>query len=243
MKFLGRPPLSGPDRISAKRALRSFLPPPTVRAVINFRLFGISVTVHPIFWLTLALIGGALSGISTKMELLALALFILAGFLSILVHEMGHALTIRHYRLPTEIVLQAFGGYATHPAGVLTRLQSFLVTAAGPGIQLLLGVAALLVFWYAPLPDTPIRFFLLDLVWVSFVWAILNCFPIYPLDGGRMLESILGPRRIRAVFLTGLVTAALLGLAAVALSEPFMAIFMGLFAWQNWKSLQQTPSR
>lgn len=191
------------------------------------------------FWLTLALLGGALSGISTKAQLLSLGLFVLAGFISVLVHEMGHALTIRYFKLPTQIVLQAFGGYATHPAGVLNRLQSFLVTAAGPAIQILLGLAALAALLYAPLPKTLIQDFLWSLFGVSIIWAVLNCFPIYPLDGGRMLESILGPRRIRAVFITGLITAALLGLAAVALSQPFLAIFMGLFAWENYKNLQQ----
>ena len=191
------------------------------------------------FWLTLALLGGALSGISTKAQLLSLGLFVLAGFISVLVHEMGHALTIRYFKLPTQIVLQAFGGYATHPAGVLNRLQSFLVTAAGPAIQILLGLAALAALLFAPLPKTLIQDFLWSLFGVSIIWAVLNCFPIYPLDGGRMLESILGPRRIRAVFITGLITAALLGLAAVALSQPFLAIFMGLFAWENYKNLQQ----
>ena len=209
--------------------------------MIHFRLFGIPVTIHPVFWLTLALLGGALSGISTKAQLLGLALFILAGFISILVHELGHALTIRYYKLPTEIVLQAFGGFATHPAGVLTRLQSFLVTAAGPGVQILLGFAALMTLRHAPLPDTPILDFLNNLCWVSFAWAILNCFPIYPLDGGRMLESILGPRRMRVVFITGLVTATSLAFLAIAfLNAPLLAIFMALFAWENWKFLQKT---
>ena len=41
-------------RPSATRALRSFRTPSRVRAVIQFRLFGIPVTVHPVFWLTLA---------------------------------------------------------------------------------------------------------------------------------------------------------------------------------------------
>lgn len=211
--------------------------------MIQFRLLGIPVTIHPVFWLTLALLGGALSGISTKAQLLGLGLFVLAGFISILVHEMGHALTIRYYKLPTQIYLQAFGGFATHPAGVLNRLQSFLVTAAGPGIQILLGIVALLALIYVPLPDTPIKMFLWDLIWVSFVWAILNCFPIYPLDGGRMLESILGPRRIRTVFITGLVTASVLAVLSMMSRQFFLAIFMALFAWENYKLLQQAPPR
>lgn len=210
--------------------------------MIQFRLFGIPVTIHPIFWLTLGLLGLMGNGVSTSAQLLGLALFVLAGFISILVHEMGHALTIRFYKLPTEIVLQGFGGYASHPAGILTRLQSFLVTAAGPAIQILLGVGAFAVLIFAPLPDTPIKIFLGYLALVSIFWALLNCFPIFPLDGGRMLQAILGPRRIKAVFITGLVTASVLGLVAITSGQPFLAIFMGLFAWENYKYLQHSGS-
>lgn len=207
--------------------------------MIQFRLFGIPITVLPMFWLTLGLLGLMGNGVSNSAELLGLALFVLAGFISILIHELGHALTIRFYKLPTEIVLQGFGGYASHPAGVLTRLQSFLVTAAGPAIQIVLGVAAFAML-FAPLPDTPIREFVWDLAFVSIFWALLNCLPIFPLDGGRMLQSILGPGRIRAVFITGMVTSGALGALGLLSGQIFIAIFMGLFAFENYKFLQQS---
>lgn len=208
--------------------------------MIQFRLFGIPVTIQPIFWLTLGLLGLMGNGVSTPSQLLGLALFVLAGFISILVHEMGHALTIRAFKLPTEIVLQGFGGYASHPAGVLTRVQSFLVTAAGPGIQIALGIAAFVLWQSDRLPDTSIRIFVGYLAIVSIFWAVLNCFPIFPLDGGRMLQAILGPKRIKAVFITGLVTASVLALIAITSGQPFLAIFMGLFAWENYKYLQHS---
>jgi Zn-dependent protease len=211
--------------------------------VIQFRLFGIPVTILPIFWLTLGLIGLMGNGVSNSSQLLGLALFVLAGFLSILVHEFGHALTIRFYKLPTEIVLQGFGGYASHPAGVLTRLQSFLVTAAGPAIQIALGVVAFAVLIFAPLPDTPIKEFVWDVGIVSIFWALLNCLPIFPLDGGRMLQSILGPRRIKGVFITGMVTAGALAILGLVSSQIFLAIFMGLFAFENYKYLQQAQKQ
>ena len=59
--------------------------------MIRFNLFGIPVQVQPWFWLTLVLIGGGV-GANTADELLLLALFVVAGFVSILVHELGHAL-------------------------------------------------------------------------------------------------------------------------------------------------------
>ena len=109
--------------------------------MVRFRLFGIPITVLPWFWITLALIGAG--SLSSADDLFRLLLFILAGFFSVLVHELGHGLTIKKFGAPTEIVLQAFGGFATYPRDRFNRKQDFLVTAAGPAIQLVLGGIAL----------------------------------------------------------------------------------------------------
>ena len=72
--------------------------------MFSFRIFNIPVRVEPWFWVTLALIGGALRA-NTKEALIAVLFFLLAGFISILVHELGHALTARFFRHRVEIVL------------------------------------------------------------------------------------------------------------------------------------------
>ena len=110
--------------------------------MIQFNLFGVNVRVEIWFWVILAVIGGGLQASNTE-DLLLVAMFVLAGFISVLVHEMGHALMIRKYGQPTQVVLSAFGGYASYPAGALTRKKSFLVTAAGPVAQL--GFAGLII--------------------------------------------------------------------------------------------------
>lgn len=207
--------------------------------MLRFNLFGIQVTVELWFWLTMAFLGGALRVNSTA-ELLGVVLFVMAGFISILIHEMGHALMIRRYKLPTQIVLTTFGGYATHPHGILSRRQSFLVTAAGPGVQILFGLLVLAVnLNVASMPSPHIEYFLWTLCVISLFWAILNCLPIYPLDGGQMLAAVLGPRRLKAVHTTGVVCAGILGVLAFANNQIFIAIFMGFFAYQNYKLLQQ----
>ena len=68
----------------------------------------------------MALIGGGLSA-NDSQSILNMVMFIIAGFISIMVHELGHALMVRKYGLPTAITLQAFGGYASFPAGQLSR--------------------------------------------------------------------------------------------------------------------------
>lgn len=206
--------------------------------MIQFNLFGINVRVEPWFWLTLALIGGGLQANSME-ELLRVAMFVLAGFISVLVHEMGHASMIRKYGQPTQVVLSAFGGYASYPVGVLSRKETFLVTAAGPATQLVFGGLIIIVGFYLPKGAGQLDDFLFFLIVVSIVWALFNCLPIYPLDGGHMLGSILGPRREKVLYLTGAITALVVGLLAVYFRQLFVAIFMGMFAYQNYQHLQQ----
>ena len=206
--------------------------------MIQFSLFGIPVRVEPIFWLTAAFLGGIFYA-RTAEALLDVALFALAAFVSVLIHEMGHALTIRKFGLPTQVTLAAFGGYATYPPGVLSRKKSFLVTAAGPAIQLAFGVLVLFIGKSITLESSQLSSFIDYLFWVSIVWALFNCLPIFPMDGGQMLAAILGPRRARVVHIIGMGCAILIGVFALTSGLMLMGIFMGMFAWQNYQMLQQ----
>lgn len=212
--------------------------------MIRFSIFGIPVLVHPFFWITLALIGGAL-GANSPDAILRVCLFLLAGFVSILVHELGHALTARKFGARSEIVLQAFGGYAAYSGVRLTRPQSFMVTAAGPAVQILLGLVLLILYYLPPLRQTlneNADYFLNRLIVISIVWALLNLLPVLPLDGGRLLDSILGPERIRITLWVTVIVASLLAVISWrATGSILLPIFMGMFAWQGWQALRQHP--
>ena len=139
-------------------------------------------------------------------------------------------------------MLQAFGGYAAYSGVRLTRPQSFAVTAAGPAVQILLGVALLLIMPHLPEMSRYGRHFLVVLTWISLVWALLNLLPVLPLDGGRMLDSILGPERIRVTLWVTVIVASLLAIIALkTTSSILLPIFMGMFAWQAWQALRQQP--
>lgn len=207
--------------------------------MVRFRFLGIQVNVEPWFWLTMAFIGGGLSA-KTSQDFLQLALFIMAGFVSILIHEMGHALMIRRFGLPTQVTLTTFGGYAAYPAGILSRAKSFVVTAAGPAIQFAFGLLMLLVVFNYKFPSNNIGYFFEVLAGISLIWSVFNCLPIFPLDGGQMLGAILGPQRAKGLHLTGVIFAVGIGLLGVFWGQPLIAIFMGLFAWQNYQIFKQT---
>lgn len=207
--------------------------------MINFSILGIPVSVQPWFWVTMAFIGGAFHA-SNSQEIILVLVFMFAGFLSILIHELGHAVAIRKYGLPTSITLLAFGGYASYPSGRLDRKQSFVVTAAGPAVQFLLGIAMIAVGRSLEIPPGSLFGpFLTYLIWVSIIWAVLNCLPIYPMDGGQMLAAVLGPSRQRLVHLTGAIVALVIGVAGyLFLGSLLLPIFMAFFAWQNWQAYQ-----
>ncbi len=207
--------------------------------MVRFNLFGIPVTIQPFFWITLAILGGALGADSTA-AILRVCLFILAGLVSILVHELGHALTARKFGARTEIVLQAFGGYAAYSGVHMSRLRSFLITAAGPAIQILLGFAVLAVLRSAPNLNLNAEIFLKTLVWISFVWAILNLLPVVPLDGGQMLNAILGPQRVRLTLWISIIVAIIVAVVLFQTTGSILfPIFMGMFAWQAYQALKE----
>jgi Zn-dependent protease len=215
--------------------------------MVRFSLFGIPVNIQPFFWLTMAFLSGNFSVDSTQ-GLINMMLFIIAGTFSILVHEFGHALTIRAYGLPTTVTLEAFGGFASYPAGVLNRKQSFLVTAAGPASQLLLALLIYLLLMNLPQQSMNANglYFLERLIFISVLWALLNLLPIMPLDGGQLLNAILGPQRIKITLWVTIITAVVMGVTAYKLfnlGAIFLLIFFAYFAFQAYKELQENKWR
>src|SRR5262245_8750995 len=86
--------------------LALFQPPAPTRYDLRFAVVGIPVRVHPLFWV-MALILGSVSA-----DLVQLLVWVVVVFVSILIHEMGHALTMRYYGQPAEVILYIGGGLA-----------------------------------------------------------------------------------------------------------------------------------
>jgi Zn-dependent protease len=206
--------------------------------MIRFSVLGIPIEIQPFFWLTLVILGGA-SGADSPEQILGIGLFVIAGFISILVHELGHALTARHFGAQPHIALIAFGGYAAYSGVRMSRRQSFLITAAGPTIQLVLGFAVILLSRALPPLSLHGEYFLGTLIWISFAWAILNLLPVLPLDGGQMLEAALGPQRIKITLWVTIIVSVVAGLAIHEKTGSWIfPIFLGMFGWQAFQQLK-----
>src|SRR3954468_9177048 len=91
--------------------------PETTAYDLRFRLSGIPVRIHPLFWLVMALLG------YQPGNLPALLVFVAVAFLSILVHEFGHGLMARAFGDSPAILLYGMGGLCTTAAGRQTPGQ------------------------------------------------------------------------------------------------------------------------
>lgn len=102
-------------------------PPPT-QGDLHFRLFNFPVRVHPFFWLVCLIMG--LRGDSTPpAEVIA---WLLAVFISIIIHELGHAFLQRRYGGSPRIVLHGFGGLAICGDCDRSPRSQILISLAGP---------------------------------------------------------------------------------------------------------------
>ena len=163
---------------------------------------GIDVFIHATFlliigWVALTYwqqsrtLAGTLEGI----------FFTLILFSFVVLHEYGHALTARRYGVKTrDITLYPIGGVARLERMPDKPIQEFWVALAGPAVNVVL--AAVLFIWLvlsnnlAPLTSLGMTSgpFIERLLLVN-VWLVLfNMIPAFPMDGGRVLRSLLAMR-------------------------------------------------
>lgn len=117
-------------------------------------------------------------------------IFALALLISLIIHEMGHALVAKRYKLEPSILLHGFGGLCFHRTAQ-TDGQDALIVVMGPITQILAGLGVYGLTLATALPSVAA-----DLasyfMWISILWGSLNLFlPIYPLDGGKLFHLIL----------------------------------------------------
>ncbi len=200
--------------------------------MLRFSLFGFPIFIHWFFWLNTALLSGRLDSSSPE-QLQALLIWVVAVLVSIIIHELGHTFTMRHFGARAHIVLYALGGLAIPDRG-FRRGQDMVVSLAGPLVQIAIGLGAGLLFNHSRGDTWWIQLFLRDFIFVSVWWGVFNLLPIYPLDGGHVMNSFLGPSFYKITMWTGAILAAAAGLYLFSRTRSiFSLLFFGMLAWQN----------
>lgn len=115
-------------------------------------------------------------------------------FISIVCHEFSHSLVARHYGLPMKgITLFIFGGVAEMTDEPQNAKTELLMALAGPICSVVLGALLYLIVWARRSADGPgpVLAVIEYLAWLNLVLAVFNLLPAFPLDGGRVLRSVL----------------------------------------------------
>lgn len=187
---------------------------------LTFSLFGFPIRVHPAFFIMPVLFGQGLIN-SERMNIgVGLIIVGIVFFVSILVHELGHAVAFRYYGIGSRIVLYWMGGLAIPESsggswmgrrtGSLNSNQQIVVSLAGPIFGFLLAAALVGIvyligsglsfkesifpqFKFTPFLDSnpPLTLLLWSGIVINVFLNLLNLVPIYPLDGGQVARQVM----------------------------------------------------
>ncbi len=173
----------------------------------------------------------------------------LALFGIVLLHEFGHALACRQVGgQANRIMLWPLGGVAfvqppPRPGALLWSI------AAGPLVNVILlpvTVIALVLANVAGLQNeyTDFVHFLGSITLINIVLLVFNLLPIYPLDGGQILQALLWflIGHARSLMVSGIIglagAAGLIVLALVRLQNQWLAVVAIFVAWQAWRGFR-----
>jgi Zn-dependent protease len=179
-------------------------------------------------------------------QILWSVLFIVCIFLTVVLHELGHALTAKKFGIKTkDITLLPIGGLARLERLPEKPSEELMVAFAGPLVNIVL---AFITSLFITLPDNPedvvaqlsdgvnANNFFLNFYLVNIVLAIFNLIPAFPMDGGRVLRALLSYKLERP--LATKIAARIGQLLAMGFvflgffSNPFL-IFIGIFVFMG----------
>lgn len=199
----------------------------------------LSFKLDPLF-LVLAFGIGWLNS-STVQEIFLWAIVI---FVSILVHELGHALTAISFGHTAEITFMPLGGLTSRTGPKLNAFKEFLIVLNGPlaGFALYF-LCRILLQTNEFTPASSIGYMLLIGTYINLVWTILNLFPVLPLDGGKLvmiiMEKIFGVKGGRIAYAISFVTGALFALLFFVMQQIFAGAIFSLLAFESYRAFAQ----
>jgi len=215
-------------------------PTPSAGTLGVLHLFGIPVRFH--FTFILLLIFLLFIGVGEQQSGAMTALYVLALFASVLLHELGHALMAHRYGIrTTEIVMYPIGG-VSRPERIPKGREEFWIAISGPVVNGL--IAAGLFAWLATqhqfvavelLRDPTDANLVQRIATGNFLLFVFNLLPAYPMDGGRVLRSVMmlfkpEEEATRIAASAGQILAAMLGLYGLLYSN-FIVVFVAMFIY------------
>lgn len=141
----------------------------------------------------------------------------LCYLVTVLLHEIGHAIVARHlgYQLE-QISLLPFGAELSLQDDNFTPSDEIKIAVAGPLVNLILIIICVSLWWIFP-----ITYYYTDLfVFSNFITFVFNLLPVFPLDGGRVFRAIISKYKDTKT------TEKIVSITAITLSLLFFGVFI-----------------
>ncbi len=203
------------------------------------RIGKIPISFHPLFWVFASLIGWLNSG-----NLVGTAIWLVIIVSSVLIHELGHALTAILFGQSAKIDFIALGGLTSYQGKSLKLWQQFVIVFNGPLFGFLLFLFAMFILSLNIFSNPLIVGSLKILRNVNLFWSVVNLLPVIPLDGGQLLrimfEGIWGVKGIRYAIFTGMILSGALSFASFMLQNFIFGAIFFLFAFQSFDSFRKS---
>lgn len=128
------------------------------------------------------------------------AIFATILFLSIFLHELGHAWGCKVQGIPVQRILLYGGGGLCFPGRSGTRREQELIVAMGPIVNLAIWAIGSLIQWWMwnNVGETPpsalffeISYILSTVIWLNLAMVMFSMIPVQPLDGGKLFHLIM----------------------------------------------------
>jgi Zn-dependent protease len=207
---------------------------------LSFRIGKIPVRVHPVFFLMTVILGSG--------DFHSLPVWVGVVFVSVLIHELGHATAGLAFGLAPQIDLHGMGGTTSWPGGKrVGSWRHIVISLAGPCAGFVFYGAALAYSTRFP-PTSDVAVDVLDkLRWVNLGWGVVNLVPMLPLDGGNVMTQLLNAatrgRGERPARIVSIVFAAAAFVLTVMTKQWWLAFLAGSFASSNWRGLRDISAR
>ncbi len=194
-----------------------------------FRIRGIQLSVHFTFLLLLAYVAqdgwsqGGSAGLWWSVATL------MGFFTCVVLHELGHSFTARHYGVGVpRILLMPIGGMAQFDSIPRRPVHELLITIAGPAVNFILAgllwcVVDFPVNWDAGAIPESVNELCCTLLAANLVMGCFNLIPAFPMDGGRILRASLA---LKLPYLPATLWAASIGKVVCVAGALFMGFYM-----------------
>ncbi len=204
--------------------------------MFSFALGNIPVRVHMQFLFLAAFI--MMSSGDTRLVLSGIVIV----FVSVLIHELGHALMGKAFGLSPQIELHGMGGTTSWAHKNVSSGAKILISLAGPTTGIVIGLILKYGGFFDGSRSALVHGVVGQIIFVNLGWGVLNLLPMLPLDGGNVMHQFFavvtsgdGERPARIV---SIVVGVLAAVAALIWMSPFTALLVVMLVVQNVRALR-----